>query len=416
MNVRTRESALRNGVYRRLLTAQVVSLAGTGLATVALGLLAYDVAGGGAGRVLGTVFAIKMVAYVVVAPVAHALVSRLPRRAVMVAADVLRAAVAVMLPFVDQVWQVYLLVFVLQAASAVHTPTFQAAVPDVLPDVRQYTQALSFSRLAEDLEMVLSPMLAAALLLVVPHDALFWGTAIGFGASAVLIASIAIPRAAPPSGGGHGFDELPFGARVRHGAALMWRIRALRPVLALNLAVAAGGAFVLVQTVVIARETFGQGNDVVALLLAVNGAGSMTAALTLPRVLGRMTERRVMLGGSAVLAAATLLVPLALGSGSTGLGLAAVGVLWFAVGLGWACTEVPFGRLVVREVPEAERPAVFAAEFSLSHACWLVTYPLAGWLGAVGLGPTALLLAVVAAGAVVAGARLWPATAAVTAA
>ncbi|WP_165350330.1 hypothetical protein [Xylanimonas protaetiae] len=42
---------------------------------------------------------------------------------------------------------------------------------------------------------------------------------------------------------------------------------------------------------------------------------------------------------------------------------------------------------------------MFAAEFSLSHLCWLVTYPLAGWLGAAGLAPTALLLALVAAAA-----------------
>ena len=30
---------------------------------------------------------------------------------------------------------------------------------------------------------------------------------------------------------------------------------------------------------------------------------------------------------------------------------------------------------------ENARPALFAAQFSLSHASWLVTYPLAGWLG-----------------------------------
>lgn len=401
-------NALGNGVYRRLLTAQVVSLAGTGLATVALGLLAFDVAGAGAGRVLGTVFAIKMVAYVLVAPVAQALVSRLPRRQVMVAADLLRAAVAVALPFIDQVWQVYLLVFVLQAASAVHTPTFQAAIPDVLTNVRQYTQALSFSRLAEDLEMVLSPMLAAALLVFVPHDTLFWGTAVGFIGSAVLIGSIAIPRAAPSGEVGNGFDELPFGTRVRHGARLMWRVPALRPVLALNLTVAAAGAFVLVQTVVIARETFGQGNDVVAVLLAVNGAGSMTAALTLPKILARLSERTVMLGGAVLMSVATFLVPLALGIAGPILGLVAIGALWVLVGFGWACTEVPFGRLVVREVPEAERPAVFAAEFSLSHLCWLITYPVAGWLGAEALGRTAFLLAVIAAISGIAGARLWP--------
>ena len=397
---------LRNAAYRRLLTAQVVSLVGTGLATVALGLLAHDLAGRRAGAVLGTVFGIKMVAYVVLAPVATALVARLPRRRVMVTADVLRAVVALALPFAGQVWQIYVLVFVLQAASAVHTPTFQSALPDVVADEHEYTQALSFSRLADDLEMVLSPVLAAALLLVVSTHTLFVGTGLGFAASAVLILTVVIPRAGAPTDGGTPFEELPLGTRVRHGAVLMARTPGLRPALALNLAVAAGGAFVLVQTVVIARDTFGQGNDVVALLLAVNGLGSMTTALALPSVLLRHTERSVMLGGAALLTAATFAVPLALGIRTPTVGLLAVGALWLAVGAGWAAAEVPIARLIVRHVPDGERHSVFAAQFSLSHACWLVTSPLAGWRGAAGLGRAALVLAVVAAAATAAAARV----------
>lgn len=393
--------------FRRLFTAQVVSLAGTGLATVALGLLAYDVAGDRAGQVLGTVFAIKMVAYVVVAPLAAALVVRLPRRAVLVTADVVRAAAALCLPFVDATWQVYVLVLVLQAASATHTPTWQALVPDVLPDEREYTQALSLARLADDLEMVLSPVLAAALLLVIPSHALFVGTAVGFAASAVLVASVALGRPRPTSGDDAGFAELPLGARVRHGAVLLVRTPALRPVLALNLAVAAAGAFVLVQTVVVARSTFGQGGTAVALLLAANGAGSMAAALLLPGVLGRVPDRTVMLGGAVALTVATALVPVALRV-PAGAGLLLVGLLWLVVGAGWACAEVPVGRLVVRDLPEADRPAAFAAQFSLSHACWLVTYPVAGWLGAVGLTGAAVALALVCAAATAAAVALWP--------
>ena len=51
----------------------------------------------------------------------------------LVALDLIRAAVALLLPFVSQVWEVYVLIFVLQSASAGFTPTFQATIPDVLP-------------------------------------------------------------------------------------------------------------------------------------------------------------------------------------------------------------------------------------------------------------------------------------------
>ena len=107
-------SPLRDRVFRRLFAAQILALTGTGLATVALALLAYDLAGAEAGAVLGTALAIKMAAYVGVAPIAAAFAGRLPRRAFLVAMDLLRAAIVAALPFVDQIWQIYLLIFLLQ--------------------------------------------------------------------------------------------------------------------------------------------------------------------------------------------------------------------------------------------------------------------------------------------------------------
>jgi len=85
-------AVLQNLTYRRLFLAQVVALIGTGLATVALGLLAFSLAGANAGAVLGTALAIKMIAYVAVAPIASAFAERVPRRAMLVALDLVRAA------------------------------------------------------------------------------------------------------------------------------------------------------------------------------------------------------------------------------------------------------------------------------------------------------------------------------------
>lgn len=402
--------ALAHPAYRRLFLAQVVALAGTGLATVALGLLAYRLDPAGAAGVLGTAFAIKMVAYVGVAPLAAAALSRLPRRAVMVAADAVRLLIALALPFVGEAWQIYLLIFVLQAASATFTPTFQSVIPDVLEDEEDYTAALSLSRLAYDLEAVLSPMLAALLLLVVPASTLFFGTAVGFAGSALLVLATAVPaRRVEPDA-----PTAPFGDRARHGMRLFVRTPALRPILALNLAVAAAGAFVLVQTVVIARTALGLDDTAVALLLAANGAGSMVAAFALPALLQRATERRVMLGGAVLLTVATALAAWAVTVPAL-LGAVLVGLLWVLVGIGWGAVETPVGRLIRRGVLPADRGAAFAAQFSLSHAAWLLTYPLAGWLGMIGLTGTALVLAAVAVVATVAAWRLWPAGAATAA-
>lgn len=402
-------SVLRRPVFRRLFLAAVVALLGTGLASVALGLLAFRLAGDNAGQVLGTVFAIKMVAYVLVAPVAAAALSRLGRRTVLIGSDILRLTVALGLPFVTQVWQVYLLVFVLQAASATFLPAVQAVLPRVLPDEDDYTAALSLSRLVDDLETVLSPMLAAALLLLIPAAALFFGTAAGFAGSALLVLSLgsrALGGGSAPPDPAAGEDEGAFLARVGGGVRLFLATPGLRPVLLLNLAVAAVVAFVLVQTVVIARSVLGGGDDLVAVLLAVNGAGSMAAALLLPRLLRRTPDRTVLLAGVAVLVVAGAAVAACLAGH---VGWLPIAVLWFVIGVGWCAAETPIGRVIRRNVPAAALPSAFAAQFSLSHACWLITYPVAGWLGAADLGRCAAVLAGVALLAGIGVLVTWPA-------
>src|SRR6056297_1035251 len=272
---------LADRTYRHLFAAQVVALLGTGLATVALGLLAYDLAGDNAAMVLGTVFTIKMVAYVGIAPIAGAFANRVNRRALLVALDLVRAGVALCLPFVTEVWQVYVLIFLLQSASAAFTPTFQATIPDVLPDEARYTRALSLSRLAYDLENIVSPTLAALLLAVMSYNSLFLGTVVGFAASAVLVVSVMLPSPKPSEPRGI-YD------RTTRGIRIYLATPRLRGLLALNVAAAAAGAMVLVNSVVLVRGLLGLSESALAwTMFAFGAAGSMLAPLALPRLLDR---------------------------------------------------------------------------------------------------------------------------------
>src|SRR5215212_2851180 len=286
---------LRNRTYRHLFSAQVIALVGTGLLTVALGLLAYKIAGERAGAVLGTALAIKMIAYVGVAPIVGAYANLLPRRAFLVSMDAVRALIAVALPFVTQEWQVYVLIFLLQSASAAFTPTFQATIPDVLPEEKDYTRALSLSRLAYDLENLLSPALAAALLTVISFHWLFGGTVVGFLCSAALVLSVTLPQPAQAERTGGIYDKTTRGLRI------YLKTPRLRGLLALNLSVAAAGAMVIVNTVVIVRALLGLPENDVAVALGCFGGGSMVAALLLPRVLDRMPGRAVMLPAAGLL-------------------------------------------------------------------------------------------------------------------
>tara|TARA_R110002049_G_scaffold295840_1_gene483527 strand:+ start:21796 stop:23133 length:1338 start_codon:yes stop_codon:yes gene_type:complete len=393
-------SILADSTYRHLFLAQIIALLGTGLATVALGLLAYDLAGKNAALVLGFVFTIKMVAYVGVAPIAGAFANRWPRRTMLVSLELIRAAVALCLPFVSEIWQVYVLIFALQSASAAFTPTFQATIPDILPEEERYTRALSLSRLAYDLENLISPALAALLLAFVSYQTLFFGAVVGFAGSALLVISVVLPS--PQETTRRGIYD-----RTTRGLRIYLATPRLRGLLSQNLAAAAAGAMVLVNTVILVKSGFGFGDTQVAIALGAFGGGSMLAALVLPRLLDSWADRPVMIGGAAILVV-------------TLLGLAAIGVVnglqwyllltgWVVIGIGYSTVLTPSGRLLKRSAHPEDRPAVYAAQFALSHACWLVTYPLAGWLITISGPATALVsLASLAALGLAGGLLLWP--------
>ena len=388
--------ALANHVYRRLLLAQVLSILGSGLTTVALSLLAFELAGADAGAVLGIALTLKMVAYVGLAPVATALAARLPRRPFLIALDLSRAALVLLLPFVTEIWQIYVLVFSFQAFSAAFTPTFQATIPDILTDEEEYAQALSLSRLAYDLEALLSPLLAGLLLSMVSFHFLFAGTALGFLASAVLVFSVVLPKQNIMTA------QAPFLRRLTRGVWIYLATPRLRGLLALYMAVAAGTAMVIVNTVVRVKGVLGLGDEIVALYFAAYGIGSMVVALSLPRLLGKATPRPVMLAGAVILS-----VSLTLAAFEYDLlaGLA----LWAALGVGASLIQTPSGLLLTRSCHNEDRPAVFAAHFALSHACWLVAYPMAGLLGArIDLSAAFAIMAVIAAAATSAAYVLWP--------
>lgn len=383
-------------MYRRLFGAQVVALTGTGFATVALSLLANEIAGARAGQILASIFVIKMVCYVGLAPVASAISSFVPRRALLVGLDVVRVGVAAGLPIVTSAWQVYALMALLYAAAAAFTPAFQATIPDILSDEAEYTKALSLSRLAADFESVVSPLLAAGLLALMSFHELFAGTSLGFAFSAALILSTRIPRA--KEGG------KPFLRRLVTGLNLFVHTPRLRGVFAISLATAGGGAMVFVNTVVLVQSEFGLGEQAMAFALAVFGLGSILSAMALPSILERVSERRVLITGALASTACMAIGPW------WARNYFALLALWLILGAGYSFTLTPIGRILRRSSHVEDRPALFAAQFALSHACWLIAYPLAGYTSAnLGIGAAFLALGLLCAGGTAFALVQWPA-------
>jgi MFS family permease len=388
---------LRNPVYRRLFSAQLIGLIGSGLTTVALALLAFELDGGNAGEVLGVVLALKVGTYVVVSPVVAARGAHIPRKTLLVTMDLIRALAVGSIVFVDQVWQIYVLIVIVSAASAGFTPAFQALLPDIFEDVETYTQALSVHRIAYEIEAVFSPLLAGVMLAVVSFSALFALNSLAFLVSASLILTTAIPVLRI------GTMEDRSIAQVHQGIKRFLSTPRLRGLFALDWAVAAAGSMVIINTVVYVQGDFGHGASEVAWALGAFGAGSMAVALLLPQVLRRASDRLVMILGGVVLTASMALTWLFADS------FPVLSACWVVAGVGTSMVLTTSGRLIQRSGTSAVRPSLFAAQFSLAHLCWLFTYPIAGFAGgAFGLPATAAILGAVALVGTIAAMFLWP--------
>lgn len=239
-------------------------------------------------------------------------------------------------------------------------------------------------------------MIAGLLLTVVSFHWLFVGNGIAFVASAALVVSVVLPSLRPVS------TARPFKERLTRGTFIYLRTPRLRGLLALSFAVSSAGSMIIVNTVVYVRDVLGGGDQDVAFLFVSYGVGSMLVALILPRLLADQSPRTVMLFGGGLLSVA---LPLGVFEPNY---LAAMG-LWAVIGVGISMIMTPSGLLLRRSSHPEDRPALFAAQFALSHACWLIAYPMAGWLGSqVGLPITFVLLAVGVVSGCVAATVLWP--------
>lgn len=366
-------SMWQNRDYVRLLLAQVISLIGTGVSSVCLALLAYELAGADASQVLSIAFAIKMFAYIVLAPLFGALNHRLNPKSTLIILDLLRGLTLLLLPWVVHVWQVYLLMFVIHACSAAFTPLYQAVIPIVLPNREDYTKALSYSRVAFDLEQVISPLLTALMLLTISFRTLFLLDAGTFVISAILIALCQLSSVQT----NQSFSPLKKSV-VTQSLSNYLAHSSLRTLWFAYLAAASAGAMVLVNTVVYVSELLVGNEAQTALALFVVGLGSIAVAFALPKLLLTHSANAFHLPGIGIICTSMLIGMLT----PDWPGFIA---LCLGLGVGMSLIQTTAGLIITAVAGQEQASAYFAAHFSLTHFWWLITYLCAGfsaaWLG-----------------------------------
>ena len=360
-------SPLKNKSFLHLFVAQIIALVGTGLSTIGLALLAYDFALNEAGRVLGIALAIKMIAYVVFAPIIGGFVHRLPRKTFLILMDVLRAIVVLLIPFISEIWHIYVLIFVLNLFSAGFKPVFQALIPDILVDEKQYGKALAYSRIAYDLENILSPTFAAIALLYLSYTGLFILNSVAFLISALIILFTLFPSEKVIERTGNIIEEMSFGIRS------YMKTPRLRVLFIIYFGIALASSMIIVNTVIYVKDYLYLSDTTVAIFMGASGLGSMIIAFVYSSLSEKMSDKQITQTGVFILSVAMLLMsyePIYI------ISLLA----WFVTGIGLSLSQIPSGKIVNMSSNPSDRTAYFTAQFSLSHLSWFFGYLLAGQL------------------------------------
>ncbi|MGI9621557.1 MAG: MFS transporter [Acidimicrobiales bacterium] len=133
--------------FAKLWTVQVVSATGDWLGFFAIVVAAARVGGGTPEAAVSIVITARVVPGLFLAPIAGVLVDRWNRKRVMMVCDLGRAGTLILLPFVDQLWQLVIASFVLELFTLLWSPAKEASVPHVVPHDR-LTTANSMSLVA----------------------------------------------------------------------------------------------------------------------------------------------------------------------------------------------------------------------------------------------------------------------------
>jgi len=358
----------RRPELRRLFLAHAVSRAGDAFNSVALVLLVFQLTG--SGRDVATTVAFE-VAPVLLGPVAGLLADRLPRRRVMVAADLLRAGLAVTLALATgSVALAYGVAFGLSVGSLAFNPAASSLLPEVVDAEEVVDANTALWTVAVTAQIVLAP-LAGVLIATAGVGVAFGLNAVSYLVSASLLLGLHAGRT-PADMTVRGWKGVAAGITAVRTHPLLARLAVVQILASLSAGATSG------LLVVLAADWLGVGPSGFGVLLGAIGVGAALGPLVL-RSRIRAGDRRWLFGPYALRGG----VDLALAS--VGNPIVAAGAL-AAYGVGTSTGMIAYQSTLQMQVPTELRGRTFALYDVLWNAARLVSLGAGGLLAdAVGI-------------------------------
>jgi len=365
--VRERLRVLRHHDFRNLWLAQSTSAMGDGVVIVALALFVTDLTDNP--TEVGIVLGAQMLPLVSFLLIGGVWADRLPRARLMLATDVVRAALHTLLAaliFTDavEIWHLVVIEALFGTAQAFSIPAYNGLVPrTVPPDEVQDAQALS--GFTFNLAELIGPAIATVLVLGLGAGWAFLLDAATFVVSALFLTRVRTSGApTAPSERRTMLAELAEGYREVRSRAWLWVT-----VVVFALAVPLGYAPLYVLGPTVAEETY-DAPAVFGVVTAAYGAGALAGAL----IGFRWRPRRPMLAAFAVIA----VWPVGIVSFALGAPVPVVLPLTFATGIGFALFDVFWNTTMAEQIPPHALSRASAWEWMGSLALLPVGFLLAG--------------------------------------
>ncbi len=359
--------ALRRRDFRNVFLAQSVSVFGDGITPVALTFAVLDLTGSGTD--LGLVLAAQSVPLVLLALVGGVWADRLPRAALMMGSDLVRAVVQItaavlLLTGTAQIWQLAVLAACHGAAEAFFRPAAGAIVPQLVPP-GQLQQANALMGMSDNFGWMVGPAVAGVLVAVIGAGGAIAIDGATFLVSAAFLARLHVPAVTKTAAAVHGFGaELRAGWREVKSRTWLW-VMLLRVCLVLCIVIA---PFQILGPLGLLEE--GYGAVVWGWLQAVFSAGMIVGMAIAMRYRPKRPMITVTLTGSTAVAA-----PLALAIFGDPWVLGGVYVLrGVAVGILVAVWNTTLQTQIARE----SLGRVTAWDWMASLALWPVGLAVAG--------------------------------------
>jgi MFS family permease len=336
---------IRNRRYFPLWLGQLTSNLGDTLHYIVLVIWVYQRTGSSL-VVAGTVF-FEVAPVILLAPVAGVVIDRLPRKAILVGSDLIRAGLVLALLLTTELWQIYAIVTLLAATSTFFNPAVSATLPTLL-DEEDLFAANSVSWSTGRFVQIIGSALAAGVVGLVGAEAAFVFNAATFLISALLLLLLPVPPGQRVvARGWSGFvADAQEGLRFARQDRFVSRLVLVQALASLSVGATSALLVVLAQEhYQLAAEGFG------SFILAI-GVGALVGPFLLGLFIRDYGHPKWLFGPYIVrgigdtLLALTTVVPLAW-------------LLLFIYGLNTSSGMVIYQTWVQRQVPDAVRGRVF---------------------------------------------------------